>query len=287
MQSLKVGPGESGVADFIAKARQQPILGGDTLHKFTTHIQSSGKEGLTVGGEVISRAMIPVWVLPVVLVLCLGIIALAAFILGRDLNQSGDATETAVAEMQTSTAVIGQLLSATQTSAFNMTQAAAVGELDDDGDGLTNSQEAQLGTNPNNPDTDGDLLNDSEEVHRATNPLDPDTDRDSRKDGDEVRMGTDPLNPDTDGDGIIDGLDLDPLDRNNPSLTATAIAGLPTATPVTPTPPPTARPTDTPPAPPTATSTQTQIPVPVRGIIAFESNRQGNSGIFCLQLGRF
>ena len=119
-QSLKMGAGESGVVNFIAKAAQQPILGGDTLHKFTTHIQSSGKEGLTVGGEVISRAMIPVWVLPIVLALCLGVIALAAFILGRDRDQIGDATQTAVAEMQTSTAVIGQLLSATQTAAFNI-----------------------------------------------------------------------------------------------------------------------------------------------------------------------
>lgn len=34
---------------------------------------------------------------------------------------------------------------------------------DDDGDGLSNTEEAALGTNPNNPDTDGDGVSDSED----------------------------------------------------------------------------------------------------------------------------
>ncbi len=41
---------------------------------------------------------------------------------------------------------------------------------DDDGDGLTNGQEATLGTNPNSRDTDGDGLSDSEEVGLGTDP---------------------------------------------------------------------------------------------------------------------
>lgn len=40
----------------------------------------------------------------------------------------------------------------------------AVASSDNDGDGLTNSQELQLGTDPDNPDTDGDGATDSEEV---------------------------------------------------------------------------------------------------------------------------
>ncbi|MEM3444710.1 MAG: pre-peptidase C-terminal domain-containing protein [Thermoplasmata archaeon] len=36
---------------------------------------------------------------------------------------------------------------------------------DDDGDGLTNAMEAQLGTDPNNPDTDGDYIPDGIEVN--------------------------------------------------------------------------------------------------------------------------
>jgi hypothetical protein len=67
---------------------------------------------------------------------------------------------------------------------------------DPDHDGLTNLQEFQLGTDPNNPDTDGDGLIDGDEVNKYhTNPLLPDTDGDEIPDGVEVQTGTDPLNP--------------------------------------------------------------------------------------------
>lgn len=79
---------------------------------------------------------------------------------------------------------------------------------DTDGDGLTNLQEFQLGTDPRNPDTDGDGVSDGEEVRRGTNPLNPDSDGDGLSDADEIRLGTNPLNPDTDGDGIPDGVEV-------------------------------------------------------------------------------
>jgi len=44
---------------------------------------------------------------------------------------------------------------------------------DPDGDGLTNLQEFELGTDPNDPDTDGDGLSDGYEVGIGTDPLDP------------------------------------------------------------------------------------------------------------------
>lgn len=103
------------------------------------------------------------------------------------------------------------------------------GNMDVDGDGLTNSEEEKLGTDPRNPDTDGDGISDGDEVHKYhtnplkkdtdgdglsdpdeitiyhTDPLNPDTDSDGLKDGEEIARKTDPLKPDTDGDGLIDG----------------------------------------------------------------------------------
>lgn len=44
---------------------------------------------------------------------------------------------------------------------------------DDDGDGLSNARELELGTDPNNPDTDGDGIPDGVEVALGLDPLDP------------------------------------------------------------------------------------------------------------------
>jgi len=44
---------------------------------------------------------------------------------------------------------------------------------DRDGDGLSDREEARLGTDPDNPDTDGDGIGDGEEVRQGTDPKDP------------------------------------------------------------------------------------------------------------------
>lgn len=86
---------------------------------------------------------------------------------------------------------------------------------DSDNDGITNVNEADYGTDPDNPDTDGDGIVDGEEVYFGTDPLNPDTDGDGLSDGDENQMATDPLNPDSDDDGWLDGEEVqqgtDPL----------------------------------------------------------------------------
>lgn len=45
--------------------------------------------------------------------------------------------------------------------------------LDSDGDGLSDDEEAVIGTDPNNPDTDGDGINDNDEVNGGSDPLNP------------------------------------------------------------------------------------------------------------------
>ncbi len=86
---------------------------------------------------------------------------------------------------------------------------------DDDNDGLTDEEEAELGTDPLDRDTDNDGIDDGEEVVEGedgyvTDPVDADTDDDGIADGEEVVEGadgfvTDPTNEDTDSDGVNDG----------------------------------------------------------------------------------
>jgi hypothetical protein len=64
---------------------------------------------------------------------------------------------------------------------------------DMDGDGLSNTQENVLGTDPQNPDTDGDGLMDGVEVNAH---------------------GTNPANADTDGDGLTDGAEVNVYHTN-------------------------------------------------------------------------
>ena len=80
----------------------------------------------------------------------------------------------------------------------------SVGTCDQDNDGLTNDEEATLGTDALSSDTDGDGLNDGDEV---------------------MVVGTDPLNPDTDGDGLNDGEEETGVDDLSTPVMATATSG--------------------------------------------------------------
>lgn len=65
---------------------------------------------------------------------------------------------------------------------------------DADGDGLTNLEEQNLGTNPAYYDTDHDFVSDYDEIKvYGTDPLEADTDKDGVADGVEIKNGTDPL----------------------------------------------------------------------------------------------
>lgn len=81
---------------------------------------------------------------------------------------------------------------------------SALAAVDDaDADGLADSEEAALGTDPADADTDDDGLDDGAEVAATgTDPLDGDTDDGGVVDGAELDAGTDPL----------DGLDDQPVE---------------------------------------------------------------------------
>jgi hypothetical protein len=84
--------------------------------------------------------------------------------------------------------------------------------LDVDGDGLTNSQEFQLGTTIRLADTDVDGLTDGQEVLRYhTLPTAADSDGDAVPDAVEVQTGSDPLNPQSTAlDRAISSLEVTP-----------------------------------------------------------------------------
>jgi hypothetical protein len=160
------------------------------------------------------------------------------------------------------TAVAAEAAGGTATALAQTAEAAG----DNDEDGLSNSQEPGLGTDPNNPDTDGDGLSDGQEVNQyGTDPKNVDSDGDTLQDGLEVNTHrTSPTNVDTDGDTVPDGVEVnagsDPL--LPPTATATATAtNAPSATP-SPTRTSTPVPTATPTLPPTHTPTAEPSPTP-------------------------
>ena len=116
----------------------------------------------------------------------------------------------------------------------NRLSTTVVDGRDPDGDGLTNTQEATLGTNPTIADTDGDGLTDGEEDanHNGqrdaneTNPLSADTDGDGMPDGWEVTRGLSPLVDDAaedpDGDGYTN---LEEYQGNSLPNVATSFPG--------------------------------------------------------------
>lgn len=94
--------------------------------------------------------------------------------------------------------------------------------MDADNDGLADTEEETLGTDPSNPDSDGDGILDGDEAlgDPATDPNDRDTDQDGAPDGIERSRGTDPTDADSDDDGVSDGEEIasgtNPLDRTEP-----------------------------------------------------------------------
>ena len=109
--------------------------------------------------------------------------------------------------------------------AFLDSNNAADAALDEDSDGLTNLQEYQLKTSPDDADTDDDGLSDGEEINNHdTNPIVADSDSDGLSDGEEINVTTtNPNDADSDADGLIDGYEaqyafLDPNDSGDAAL---------------------------------------------------------------------
>ena len=187
---FQVDAGQSAAYPFRGRVRSRPIVGGEASYPFNVTVTSTEGRVQDLPGRVLEKGLMPVW-LPFVLgaaaIMFCGLLLLFSF-------QNFPTTTTA-----------------TQTAAYNQTQAALAGGVDTDGDGLMDTEEGPLGTDPAVADTDGDDLLDGEEVETVlTNPLLADTDGDGLPDGEEVeRYQTDPRNPDTDADLLNDGDEIE------------------------------------------------------------------------------
>ncbi len=81
---------------------------------------------------------------------------------------------------------------------------------DPDGDGLTNKEEADLGTDPDLADSDGDGIDDPTEIADGLDPLSADSDGDGLDDLAELDNGSDPLNRFSwPGDGVWPDMSAD------------------------------------------------------------------------------
>jgi hypothetical protein len=94
--------------------------------------------------------------------------------------------------------------------------------VDSDQDGLTDSKELLLGTNPYNPDTDGDGFADGEEAFLGSNPSDPNDFPITV--GLEIKPGSDPnsINPSLEGDLPVAILGTDVFDVADVDVTTLA-----------------------------------------------------------------
>lgn len=204
---MNVAAAQAGAVELRALPRRRRLFGGEKIHPVTVQVTPTKGEAQIQLGEVVSQALLPSWIIPVFMFLCL-VLAMGSYL--------GYGLVTQNAEAQTATA------NAITSSNLNLTATVVWMGLDDDRDGLTNEVELNKGTLPGVRDTDSDGLDDGQEVNTyGTQPLNPDTDGEGLKDGDEVGKGLNPNNQDTDGDGILDSQDLAGLATS----TATADAG--------------------------------------------------------------
>lgn len=121
-------------------------------------------------------------------------------------RSSGGSSEIVPADSKQSTKLFDNTTAKKGGTSANKKNAAQLGNQnqssdqpkDTDGDGLSDEEEAALGTSLTSPDTDNDGLFDKEEVKvYKTDPLKADTDGDGYNDGEEVKDKTNPLEADS------------------------------------------------------------------------------------------
>lgn len=290
---IRVEPQQKTSVELELEPRQQSWFGGTETYGYEVEVLSQSGARQRLPGQAQIAALLPAWVYTLMLFIVGFTCVLGfAFIVTRLSEQLSDNSPTTTGTFVPGIGLTETSISANATISYATSVALTLTPGtpgtpggDSDGDGLSDAQEAIIGTNPNNPDSDGDGLTDGDEalVH-GTNPNNRDTDGDILLDGDEINVyRTDPTKADTDGDGIPDGVEVaqgtdprsTPVIVATPTPTATPTVPGPTLTPSwtplpsltftpswTPSATPTNAPTATPTPQPTATPTFTPSPLP-------------------------
>ncbi|MFN8375281.1 MAG: FHA domain-containing protein [Anaerolineae bacterium] len=159
-QKVSLLPSQSVQLPISIGVNDRSIWGGSQRIPFEISVEAEGFYGWQwQRGELLLTAS----VLPWVLAATLGLLLLLGFVVGVFVLSDVDLR-------------FGNAETATVIAAGTQTQEAldAQGTLafsDNDLDGLTNAQETERGTDPNNPDSDGDGVDDGIEVNIGSDPL--------------------------------------------------------------------------------------------------------------------
>lgn len=218
-ETFTLPPGTHKTFEFEVRPRRRLLIGQTTRYQFEMHAipkVADLSQPQMQAGELVSPPVIPAWLLPLLMFLCVALILAILFLWpkGKDDPTIAATTETPTLQPTIQDARPADLLTATFISYatiqyYEQVTAEARASSDDDDDGLTYAQELAIGTDPNNPDTDDDGLLDGEENELATDPFNPDTDDDGLLDGEEVHeYETDPTNPDSDDDDLTDQFEV-------------------------------------------------------------------------------
>ena len=97
-QQLSVQAGEAAMLEFRASPQQRPIFGGEKTYAYNARVQTPAGDAQNLSGEVFSRAMIPNWVLPVVLIAIMAFACVAGLLIFTGGDQDAKPTSTAVAQ---------------------------------------------------------------------------------------------------------------------------------------------------------------------------------------------
>jgi hypothetical protein len=267
---IRLEPGQTAAVDLALDARTSNWFSKAEPHPYAVEVTNRAGARQMVSGEALIAPLVPPWLsytaLTLVVFVC--VFSFLFLVFGDTIRRprgvaatSAAATTTAVAQADLQT-----IIAATATiDAATRLAITPTSTGDADQDGLSDRQEALLGTSPEIADTDGDgLLDGAEVLDLGCNPLARDTDGDFLNDWDEVNVyGTLCNNPDTDGDGLSDGLEVTQGTNPLSGATATPAATSTLAPPVTMTlEPGTATATATVTATPSATTTGTQTATP-------------------------